>query len=1043
MRYQFKELSCIDNKILKKRAKKVSPNSQNAIIVHLFYIDLWREIYSYLKTLTTPYDLYITVPPHIKESDLVKLFLDESHMKVYMCENRGRDVLPFLQTLSHIGIDSYRYICKLHTKKTGDSPLGNVWRKLLYFDLLGSQEWVAKIIDTFENDSSVGQITGKNTVLDSKRYAYGNNGKIKWLCKECGVTFNEEYTFAGGTMFWSRTNLLRPLVALFDSGKLKFEEERGQKDHTIAHAIERFFGILVQNKKMVILPSPSDYSQLAKESIEQTAALVLSQQYAGQDVYEKINELEELVEYMRLKSRLKRLPKTFLEYSKSKISRSRELLCSFGDLRERVDLKRQFTPLFAVTKNPQVFKKAFYYIKRGEIKYLYTKAKEKIKKNFANSKDFITLDPKEYLSAFNEKEYSLDKDLVDIIIPVYNGFEYLKPLFKSIKENSSAEYRLIVIEDCSPDMQVRPLLRELLQEHKETLLIENEENLGFVKSVNRALKEVKRDFVILNTDTEVPPLWLERLLYPVKKMEKIASTTPFTNAGTVASFPKFLKDNVLFDGLALNELDRHFQQVNARKHYSAMPTGVGFCMGVNYKLTQEIGFFDEESFGKGYGEENDWCQRAIEHGYKNILVPNLFVYHKHGGSFSSELKQKLLGENYAKLLQKHPGYDKQVAEYIKKDPHNVLRKILIITASSSAHPLWVLFDHAIGGGANHYANELLQKQKEAQRNTLKISYDFYTNEYKCYYHYREYQFNFILNSIDAVEEFLSYCSIEEVFLNSLVSYPQQKEILESLERITNREFVSLTIPIHDYFAICPSYNLLDENGNYCGVPSIERCKVCMQKSRQEWRNFFGDEIDILSWRELWAKLLQKSNAILCFSNTSKTLVQKAYPLVEESKFKLIPHQVNDIVPLELPQKSSKEAFVIGILGGINYSKGASVIKELVGLIEQRGLNINIVVIGEITEQIPGKNFKVTGRYERSKLPVLIKENRVDAFLIPSIWPETFSYTSEEIMKMELPLIVFNLGAPAERVKAYPKGYIVEEISAEAILKKIESDLLKS
>ncbi|HGZ69835.1 MAG TPA: glycosyltransferase, partial [Nitratifractor sp.] len=443
-----------------------------------------------------------------------------------------------------------------------------------------------------------------------------------------------------------------------------------------------------------------------------------------------------------------------------------------------------------------------------------------------------------------------------------------------------------------------------------------------------------------------------------------------------------------------------------------------------------------------YGEENDWCQRAIENGYQNILVPNLFVYHKHGGSFPSELKQKLLEENYQKLLQKHPTYDKQVHDYIAKDSHKELRKLLIITASSSSSPLWVMFDHAIGGGANHYADEVLERQKRANRNTLKIAYDYYTNEYKCNYHYKEYQFEFIMSAMADIEEFLNLCEIEELFLNSLVSYPEQKELLETFDRLSQREYLSLTIPIHDFFALCPSYNLLNQDGNYCGVPDAQTCAVCMQQSKQEWRNFFNDDVDILSWRELWSKLLTRAQTILCFSNSSKEIVQKAYPQIEESKFSVVPHSVSGIEKLTMPEKKSGEPFVIGVLGGINYAKGASVVKELVGLIERQNLNMKVVVIGEITEQIRGKHFQVTGRYKKSKLPALIRQYKVDAFVIPSIWPETFSYTSQEVMNMDLPLVVFDIGAPAERVKGYEKGYIVKGVNAQALLETIERELVE-
>ncbi|HHH20598.1 MAG TPA: glycosyltransferase, partial [Nitratifractor sp.] len=116
--------------------------------------------------------------------------------------------------------------------------------------------------------------------------------------------------------------------------------------------------------------------------------------------------------------------------------------------------------------------------------------------------------------------------------------------------------------------------------------------------------------------------------------------------------------------------------------------------------------------------------------------------------------------------------------------------------------------------------------------------------------------------------------------------------------------------------------------------------------------------------------------------------------------------------------------------------------ELVGLIERQNLNMKVVVIGEITEQIRGKHFQVTGRYKKSKLPALIRQYKVDAFVIPSIWPETFSYTSEEVMQMDLPLVVFDIGAPAERVKGYEKGYIVKGVNAQALLETIERELVE-
>jgi GT2 family glycosyltransferase len=1044
LKYAFEQVIFASNRLFRKTPEPVTPSSQAhvAVVLHLFYIDLWHEVDHYLKALTTPYDLFVTVPPHMDEQALITILRDQPECRLYITENRGRDVLPFLLVLDHIGIRNYRYICKLHSKKTGSSPLGNVWRKLLYFDLIGSPRTVEKTLDLFESDSTVGEVTGKYTILDSQRYAYGNNTKIKWLCEQSSIPFPKTYTFSGGTMFWSRTELLIPILTLFQKEILIFEEERGQKDHTLAHAIERFFGIIVQAKGMHIAASPSDYTMLPVQSVEETASLVLGQQYAGQDVYEKINELndyvhelEALAESMRLKNRLKRLPADLLQFAGSKLGTDHALSDKLLTLYENLlnQIKKTATLLYTLKSNPQVLKKFFYYLKKGEIKYLWTKIKEKSRKNLRDTANMPKIDPDYFFETFHTEKYLLPDTTIDIIIPVYNGYEFLENLFESLRTHTTHSYRLIVVNDASPDERVKPFLHEQLKSFKDAILIDNRNNLGFVLSVSSAVEKTNGHFVILNTDTEVPPFWLERLMYPIFKLPNVASTTPFTNAGTIASFPQFLEDNEIFEGESVTGLDKHFMEVNPDPHYAHLPTGVGFCMGVNYDLIQEIGFFDKKAFGKGYGEENDWCQRAIKHGYANLLVPNLFVYHKHGGSFPSELKQQLLQENHIKLLHRHPDYDKQIQAYIQKDPHKLLRQLLVITASSTQKPLWIMFDHDLGGGANHYANSLREEKHRSGENTLTIRYDYYTDAYKLYYAYKSYTYQFALPTLDAVDKLLERIKISEIFLNSVVSFKHPYNVLEYLEKLVTTQDIILTVPIHDYFPICPSYTLLNHKGQYCHVPDIHTCIHCMKENHLEWKTFFSDHIDMPSWREEWHALLQKSQTILCFSQTSKDILLKAYPDLSQTQIDVMPHTVDDISPLLLPQKTEEHILTIGILGAINEAKGAKIIKDLVASIEDDALPIKVVVIGEITEPIHSECFSVTGAYDRNHLGNLIIQHQIDIFLIPSIWPETFSYTTEEIMKMELPLMVFDLGAPAERVKQYTKGVIIPEISAKAVI----------
>ena len=178
----------------------------------------------------------------------------------------------------------------------------------------------------------------------------------------------------------------------------------------------------------------------------------------------------------------------------------------------------------------------------------------------------------------------------------------LSPLFESVKQ-TSLPYRLIIINDASPDSRVDDYLQSVADNADNVILIENDRNLGFVRSVNRGLSMSSNDVVILNTDTELPDRWLERLIRPIRIDETVASATPMTNSGTICSFPNFLENNRLFDGLSLKAIDEQFGKMIPL--YTEVPTGVGFCMAMSRSALAKIGALDEETFGKGYGEEND------------------------------------------------------------------------------------------------------------------------------------------------------------------------------------------------------------------------------------------------------------------------------------------------------------------------------------------------------------------------------------------------------------------------------------------------------
>jgi len=287
MHYTMRQFTLKDNQLVKQPPHTVIPKQNHiAIVIHLFYNDIWdEEIKPYLDAIKIPHDTYVTIPKTIPEEIIIKILQNNQDITFYETENRGRDVLPFLQVMHHLGTDSYQYVCKIHTKKSAGRDLGTVWRKLLYFDLIGSNGTVSDIIDIFEEDKNIGMITGKNTILDSEKYYLSNRKKTDKLLKLLNLELKGNYQFAGGTMFWIRPNIIEPLIKLYHTGQLVFESELGQMDDTLAHAIERFLGILCHTQHKTITGSPALYTQLSDTTLNEVAALVLSQTYRGKEMF--------------------------------------------------------------------------------------------------------------------------------------------------------------------------------------------------------------------------------------------------------------------------------------------------------------------------------------------------------------------------------------------------------------------------------------------------------------------------------------------------------------------------------------------------------------------------------------------------------------------------------------------------------------------------------------------------------------------------------------------------------------------------------------
>ena len=280
------------------------------------------------------------------------------------------------------------------------------------------------------------------------------------------------------------------------------------------------------------------------------------------------------------------------------------------------------------------------------------------------------------------------------------------------------------------------------------------------------------------------------------------------------------------------------------------------------------------------------------------------------------------------------------------------------------------------------------------------------------------------SSLFEIVAFISGLKINEIFLNSLVSYPNVKEIIKEIIFLKEKTKAKVILPIHDFFSVCPSYTLLNEKMQYCGIPTnLKTCENCLKNNKNEFK-IFEQETNITKWRTSWNSINKISDEIICFSHSSKEIYLKVYPEISD-KIIVKPHDISGRYTKIYNSNKKTDKMIIGVLGGINEAKGAKIIENLVNFIDANNLNAEVVVIGQISIPITSSSFTATGKYDKKELPAIVKKFHITQFLIPSIWPETFSYTTDEIMQMGYPLIVFDLGAPAERVQRYQLGVVVK------------------
>lgn len=589
--------------------------------------------------------------------------------------------------------------------------------------------------------------------------------------------------------------------------------------------------------------------------------------------------------------------------------------------------------------------------------------------------------------------------MLNVIVPAFLGLGETQRCIESVlAARSTTPHEVIVIDDASPDAEISEWLRRVERSGRIRLIV-HPANRGFVASANEGMRlDPERDVVLLNSDTEVGDGWIDRLAACAGRHPRVATVTPFSTNATICSYPRSNRANPLPEGMGTADLDRMFAAVNAGASVD-IPTAVGFCMLVRRECLDEIGYFDEEAFGRGYGEEVDFCMRASRAGFRHLLCADTFVFHE--GEVSFRASGAELREAAQRLVdQRFPEFQARVRGHIEADPGRPYRRAVdMVRLQASPRPRVLFVSHVWGGGVAKHV-EALARLVEREREVLLLAPTRGGNlELRWLRSGEEFSAWFEPSDLPALLELLRRLAVSRVHFHHLHGLP--REILTLARELR----VPYDITLHDYLAYCPQYHLADENGRYCGEPDEAGCRACLQRRPAAWG------LDIADWRRVMADFLHRAQRVIAPSHDLAQRMRARFPGLA---FQEWPH-------FEEARPAVTPTYRIAVLGGVSAIKGLDVLEACAQDATARALPLHFRVIGHVGRPLarwPDAPLSIFGSYPDERLDELLVLERIDAVLFLSQVPESYSFTLTAAMRASLPVLAPELGAFVERLRGY-------------------------
>jgi GT2 family glycosyltransferase/glycosyltransferase involved in cell wall biosynthesis len=667
------------------------------------------------------------------------------------------------------------------------------------------------------------------------------------------------------------------------------------------------------------------------------------------------------------------------------------------------------------------------------------------------------------MSHNNLKDFGiLNKKNYDVLIPIYNAYDQVKTCVESVLRNTAYEHKIYLLDDASPDKRILPLLNKFAENDKRVIVLPSENNLGFIGNMNRGFALSENDVIILNSDTQVTPNWIEKMHSCVSSNANTGIVSPLSNNATILSVPEMNASNKLPEKMSVDE----FAELvfNASNHsYPEIPTAVGFCMLIKREVLSKVGFFDP-IFGLGYGEENDLCERAKTKGYKILCCDDTYVHHYGEASFSFVDKIDERRKNNQLLLEeRYPDYNKEIFSFCRENPLRIIQEKIFFELkkyenNSLPHILNVVHNFNAPGGTELHTKDIANFISNSFR--ISIMYPAALG-----YSYTDAKTKFIFPNIREIqiakennmanEHFNNNPGdifsglIEKNFANFL--YGGDYDIVHFqhllnwstllLPFIAKQSGKKIVISLHDYFFLCPDFNMIFPVTNKkCGKKFADardnECLYCISSKRkrrnpenaQPIQDYLDDRYNIIK------AIFEVADLLIAPSQFVKDKFIEAYGSFITEKIIVVNHGIQKLD--YSPRPKFDKVLRIGFLGNATSVKGIFTLLETVKKLNRNIIQIEIFgnVAKEFERTLQEFGVKINGGYDRKQLPRLL--SKTNALIIPSIWDETYALTLSEAMSMGICVIASDSGALTERISDGVTGLLFKTSDSNSLREKI-------